>query len=75
MRSDLSQEPHALAVQGAMAPTMVRKSLIPWTKNRGPLIVPENSTSKWTVLWGEGHYESEGKYEKARIGSSTDPQG
>ena len=36
MRSGLSQEPDALAVQGAVAHTEVRKSLIPWTKNWGP---------------------------------------
>ena len=32
MRSGLSQEPDALAVQGTVAHTEVRKSLIPWTK-------------------------------------------
>ena len=37
MRIGLSQEPDALAVQGAVAHTEVRKSLIPWTKDRGLL--------------------------------------
>lgn len=33
----VSQELGALAVQGAVAHTEVRKSLISWTKERGPL--------------------------------------
>ena len=37
MRIGLSQAPDALAVQGAVAHTAVRKSLIPWTKDQGPL--------------------------------------
>ena len=41
MRIGLSQEPDALAVQGAVAHTAVRKSLIPWTKDRGPLKLDE----------------------------------
>ena len=48
MRSGLSQEPDALAVQGAVAHTEVRKSLIPWTKDRGPLNAAVSSRSPWT---------------------------
>ena len=39
MRSGLAQEPDALAVQGPVAHTEVRNSLILWTKDRGPLKV------------------------------------
>ena len=33
----ISQEPDALAVQGTVAHTEVRKALTTWTKNRGRL--------------------------------------
>ena len=36
MKIGLSQEPDVLAVQGPVAHTAVRKSLIPWTKDRDP---------------------------------------
>ena len=48
MRIGLSQEPDALAGQGAVAHTAVRKSLIPWTKDRGPLNSTTFSLSTWT---------------------------
>ena len=47
MRIGLSQEPDALAGQGAVAHTEVRKSLIPWTKDRGPLNRSEGRLTWW----------------------------
>ena len=54
MRIGLSQEPDALAVQGAVAHTAVRKSLIPWTKDRGPLKCTRKLTLAVDLNWGEG---------------------